>query len=519
MPELPEEQESTQFDFDRYLDVVRRRHIHFLVPVLLGWLLVWGVSWVLPSKYKSSTTILVEEPTMPESYVAPNVTENLQDRLQTIKQQILSRTRLLTIINKLNLFAGKSDDDKVSELQKGISVDVVKDGRNNEISSFFVSFSAPNPAMAQKVTGELTELFIDENSRVREQQSMATTHFMEQQLEEARVSLAAQEAKVKEFESMHEGALPSQQTSNIQILAGLQSQLQNQQDSLNTAKQQRVYFQSMIEQYKNLHASGRSLDGAPTELGAVNQQLDRLNAELTDLRSRYTDSYPDVVKVKAQIAQVQQQKRELMAAPRTGSKQPNESESGPMLQLQSQLQANQIEIQNRERAISGLEARIGEYQGRLNAQPGTEQQLLELNRGYEQSKAIYDDLLKKKNNSVMATSMEQMQKGERFTMLDPPSLPVKPSFPNHLKFCGLGVAAGLGLGCLVVLLFEFFDDRMHGEKEIKELLAMNVMAEVPEVQSDDDKDREKRRMVLGWAFAGFVGICVALGSTFSFLRG
>jgi polysaccharide biosynthesis transport protein len=223
--------------------------------------------------------------------------------------------------------------------------------------------------------------------------------------------------------------------------------------------------------------------------------------------------------VKAQIAQVQEQKRELMAAPRTGSKQPNENESGPMLQLQSQLQANQIEIQNRERAISGLEARIGEYQGRLNAQPGTEQQLLELTRGYEQSRAIYDDLLKKKNNSVMATSMEQMQKGERFTMLDPPSLPVKPDFPNHLKFCGLGVAAGLGLGFLVVFLFEFFDDRMHGEKEIKALLGMNLLAEVPEVRSDADKNREKRRVVLGWAVTAIVGICIALGSTFSFLRG
>jgi polysaccharide biosynthesis transport protein len=522
MPELLEEEESQQIDFERHWDVVRRRHLHFLVPVFLGWLLVWGISWVLPSKYKSSTTILVEEPTMPESYVAPNVTDNLQDRLQTITQQILSRTRLLTIVNKLNLYAeakGKSDDDKVDALRKDIAVSVVKDGRNNEITSFLVSFSAHNPVMAQKVTGELTNLFIDENSKVREQQSQATTHFMEQQLEDARISLAAQEAKVKQFESMHEGALPSQQTSNIQILAGFQSQLQNQQDSLNTAKQQRVYYQSMIEQYKNLHASGRSLDGAPTELGAVNQQLDRLNAELTDLRSHYTDSYPDVVKVKAQIAQVQEQKRELMAAPRTGSKQPNENESGPMLQLQSQLQANQIEIQNRERAISGLEARIGEYQGRLNAQPGTEQQLLELTRGYEQSRAIYDDLLKKKNNSVMATSMEQMQKGERFTMLDPPSLPVKPDFPNHLKFCGLGVAAGLGLGFLVVFLFEFFDDRMHGEKEIKALLGMNLLAEVPEVRSDADKNREKRRVVLGWAVTAIVGICIALGSTFSFLRG
>jgi succinoglycan biosynthesis transport protein ExoP len=522
MPELLEEQETAQFDHERYVDVVKRRHVHFLLPVLIGWLLVWGASWVLPSKYKSSTTILVEEPTMPESYVAPNVTENLQDRLQTITQQILSSTRLLTIIKKLDLYGGakgQSDDDKIDALRKDIKVDVVKDGRNNEITSFRVSFSAGDPVMAQKVTGELTQLFIDENSKVREQQSQATTHFMEQQLEEARVALSEQEAKVKQFESLHEGALPSQQQGNIQILAGLQSQLQNQQDSLNTAKQPRVYYQSMIEQYKNLHASGRSVDGGPSELGVINQQLDRLNGELTDLRSRYTDSYPDVVKVKAQIAQVQQQKKELMAAPRTGSKQPNENESGPMLQLQSQLQANQTEIQNRERAIASLEARIGEYQGRLNAQPGTEQQLLELTRGYEQSKSIYDDLLKKKNNSVMATSMEQMQKGERFTMLDPPSLPMKPDFPNHLKFCGFGVAAGLGLGCLVVFLFEFLDDRMHGEKELKELLSMNVLAEVPEVRSDADKSRENRRMMLGWALTALVAICIALGSTYSFLRG
>jgi len=523
MSELLEDQEATQFDYEHYVDLVRRRHVHFLVPVLVGWLLVWGASWVLPSMYKSSTLITVEQPTMPETYVPKNVNEDIQSRLQSIKQQILSQTRLLMIIDKLNLYTGpnapQSPDDKVEALRKNIDLEVVKDGRNNEITSFRVSFSSHDPKVAQRVTNELTQLFINENSKVREEQSRATTHFMEQQLEDARVQLAAQEEKVKQFEAVHEGALPSQQTSNLQILAGLQGQMQNLQDSLNTAKQQRVYYQTLIEQYKNLHASGRSVDGAPTEVSAVNQQLDRLKGELTDLRSRYTESYPDVQKVKAQIAQVEEQKRELMAAPRSGSKQASESESGPMLQLQSQLQANQIEIQNREKAIASLEARISEYQGRLNAQPGTEQQLLELNRGYEQTKSIYDDLLKKKTQSAMATSMEQLQRGERFRTLDPPSLPQKPDFPDHLKFCGFGVAAGLAMGCFVVFLFEFFDDRMHADKEIKALLAMNVLAEVPEVRSDADKDREKRRIVLGWALTAIVGICIALGSTFSFLRG
>jgi polysaccharide chain length determinant protein (PEP-CTERM system associated) len=340
-----------------------------------------------------------------------------------------------------------------------------------------------------------------------------------EQLEDARVALAAQEAKVKQFEATHEGALPSQQASNLQILAGLQGQLQSQQDSLTTAKQQRVYFQTLIEQYKNLHAAGRSIDGGPTEVTAIDGELTRLKSQLTDLKSRYTDSYPDVLKLKAQIADIERQRQALLATPKTGPKQGAEAESTPLLQLQSQLQANQLEIASRERAISGLEARINEYQGRLNMEPATEQQLAELTRGYEQSKANYDELFKKKNASAMATSMEQLQQGERFTMLDPPSLPMKPDFPNRLKFCGLGVLAGLALGAIVVFLVEFLDDRMHAEKDIKALVGFNVLAEVPEVQNAVDEKNQKRRIVLGWALTSAVCICIGLGSVFSFLRG
>lgn len=521
MPEMLEEQELAQPDFDRYVDLIRRRHVYFLVPLFLGWLVVWGASWLLPAMYKSSTLILVEEPTMPSTYVAPNINQNLQDRLQSISQQILSRTRLLSIIDKLGLYAQekKSPDDKVETMRKDISVDLVRDNRNQEITAFRVNFSARDPQLAQQVTTELTQLFISENNKVRQQQSEGTTRFLEQQLEDARVALAAQEAKVKQFEATHEGVLPTQQASNLQILAGLQGQLQSQQDSLNTAKQQRVYFQTLIEQYKNLHASGRSVDGAPSEVSAIDGELARLRSQLIDLKSRYTDSYPDVQKLKAQIADTERQRQALLAAPRSGSKQPGEAESTPLLQLQSQLQANQLEIASRERAISGLEARINEYQGRLNSQPATEQQLAELTRGYEQSKAIYDDLYKKKNASAMATNMEELQQGERFTMLDPPSLPVKPDSPNRLKFCGMGVLAGLALGAFVVFLFEFLDDRMHGEKEIKALLGVTILAEVPEVQTPVDEAKQRRGMILGWALTAIVGICIAVGSAFSFLRG
>jgi polysaccharide chain length determinant protein (PEP-CTERM system associated) len=531
MPELIEEVEETRPDFEKYLGILRRRHVQFLLPLFFGWLLVWGASWLLPSMYKSSTLILVEEPTMPEAYVASNVNENLQDRLQSITQQILSRTRLMLIIDKLHLYAGDrrrmTPDDQIEHMRKDISIDLVRDSRNNQISSFRVNFSAHDPQVAQQVTKELTTLFINESNKVRQKESQGTTTFIEKQLEDARISLAAQEAKVREFESAHQGSLPSQQSSNLQILGGLQGQLQSEQDSLNTAKQQRVYYQSLIEQYKTLHPAGKTSEGGvPLDLATIDQELSTMRAKLTDLSSRYTDKYPDVQKLKTQIAKTQRLRDEILDASKSDGKHQDsaaasemDSQSAPSLQLRSQLQANELEIATREKSISALQGRIAEYQARLNSEPTTEQLLAELTRGYDQSKANYDDLLKKKNQSSMATDMEQLQQGERFTMLDPPSLPTKPDYPNRMKFCGMGIAAGLGLGFLVVALFEFIDDRMHDEKEIKNLLETRVLAEIPEIQSPLDEQKQKRRVLMGWALAAIICAVIALGSTVSFLRG
>ena len=192
------------------------------------------------------------------------------------------------------------------------------------------------------------------------------------------------------------------------------------------------------------------------------------------------------------------------------------SQNSPMLQLQGQLQANQAEIANREQAIAGLKAKVSDYQARLNEEPVSEQQLADLTRGYDQSKANYDDLLKKENESKMATSMEQMQQGERFRMLDPPSLPLKPDFPNRLKFCGIGLGFGLALGLVVAGGFEFMDDRLHSEKEIKALLPMKVISEIPEILNPSDERSSRKRMLLGWAMAALVFAIILAGSVFSY---
>src|SRR5271163_269921 len=304
--EIYEDQNSDGLDIRRYLEVVRRRHVHFLVPLLFGWLVVWGASWVLSARYKSGTLILVEQPTMPNNYVVPNIVDDLQTRLQSITQQILSRTRLLLIIDKLNLYEDArrqlTPDEKVDLMRKDIDIELVRDTQGDQITAFRVYYSARDPHIAQQVTGELTNLFISENLRVRQQQSEDTTKFIGSQLEIARASLAEQELKVREFKGQHEGDLPSQEASNLQILSGLQAQLQNEQDTLNTAKQQRVYLQTLIEQYRSLHTTSRAADGTPTGLSAIDLELEREKAKLADLTSRYTDHYPEVENLRDEIA-------------------------------------------------------------------------------------------------------------------------------------------------------------------------------------------------------------------------
>src|SRR5580704_1848403 len=200
MVEQLEEQSGESFDFQHYLGVVRRRHFHFLIPLFLAWAAVWAASWVLPPRYRSNTLILVEQPTMPKDYVTPNINDDLQERMQSITQQILSRTNLLQIVDKFNLYAGghAQPDDKVSGMRSDIDIELIRDG-HNQINGFNVSYSSRNPLLAQQVTGELTNLFISENLEVRQQQSEGTTQFLESQLATARQTLSDQEEKIREF--------------------------------------------------------------------------------------------------------------------------------------------------------------------------------------------------------------------------------------------------------------------------------------------------------------------------------
>lgn len=533
MPEEFDEETKTSFDIEHYRDLIRRRHVVFLAFLLAGWGLVWGLGWILPSQYESSTMILVEQPALPKDYIVPNVSDTLQDRLQSITQQIMSRTRLLSIADKLHLYESNDQnftpEAKVELMRKDIAIELVRDTQNNTITAFRVSYTAPDRQTAQQVTKELTNLFIDENVRVRQRQSEAATSFLQGQLARARSAMADQDAKVRAFRAAHEGSLPSQQASNLQILGGLQAQLQTEQGNLNAAKQQRIYHESMIEQYRAADKAARATGNAPGGLSAIDRQLATLRSELTDLSTRYTDQYPEVQKVKSEIAKTQQLRGEMVARMQDESKAASNQSTSlaesvsdpanaiPLEQLQRQFRADQADISAHQQAIRKLEAKIGSYQARLSAEPAVEQQLSDLTHQYDQSQKIYNDLLKKESDSQMATRMEQMQEGDRFTVIDPPSLPSKPKYPNRLHVSAAGFGVGLGISTMVVFLLELVDDRLHRDKDIAKLLPVTVLSEIPEIFSPAEERRNQRKVLWGWALAISVAMIILAGTAFSYM--
>src|SRR3984893_14613363 len=338
----------------QYVSIGRRRRWYFLVPLFIGWLIVWGMSWFMPSIYRSSTLILVEQPTVPSQYVVPNIaSDNLQDRLQSITQQILSRTRLMRIIESQNLYSkGRhrlTQDEAIEQMRKDIEIELVHD--RDQLTAFNIYYSSHDPRAAQQVTKELTNLFITDNLEARQEQSENTTRFLETHLEEARKSLSEQEERIREFKDQHLGDLPGQLQTNLQILSGLQTQLAAEQEALNRAKQQSVYLESLLGQYRSVQRSSTSVDNVSMGLSAVQQELDRLKARLADLSSHYTDLHPDVRKVKEKIAKAEKMKEQISAelkdkTPASGADDSSAAspkndaeirEMSPMIELESQL--------------------------------------------------------------------------------------------------------------------------------------------------------------------------------------
>jgi polysaccharide biosynthesis transport protein len=512
-----------------------------LLSPFVIWAMFFSITWLLPAKYRSETVILVEQQKVPEHYVISNVAADIQERLQSMTQQILSRTRLQSIIENFHLYQeqhkGSVSEDLVERMRHDINIDLVKAPvRPEELTAFKINFSYGDPHVAQQVTNQLTTLFIDENLRARQQESESTTGFLANQLEQAGKELAAQEQRIREFKDHYLGQLPSQLQSNLQILSGIQGRLEAETEALDHTKQQNLYLESLLGQYKSVRAALKEGKSGDINLPpTLDQELSRLKTQLADLQAHYTERHPDVRHLKQQIAETEGLKKKIDDELKAPSEKQQQSEDAaastapinpedlramsPMMEIESQLKANKLETQNRQQEIERLKGGIIQYQAQLNQTPVREQQLADLTRNYDQSRSNYESLLAKKNQSELATNLEKRQQGEQFRILDAPNLPAKPYSPDRFRLSLFGLVVGFIVGIGSTAALEALGGRIRNAKELKALVPTTKIVEIPTLDTPQETQKRQRNTRLEWVTAAMLVSFVVLGNVFVYYRG
>lgn len=477
-----------ELTFEDYLAMLRRGRWLIVTSALLCLAAGYVLSITLPEKYVSHTSILVDQPAVSDSYVKPVMTEDLDRHLASMREQILSRTRLQHLVEQFGLYekdAGRvPKEELVERLGKSIAVTPLTTMTGThpaELPGFSLDVTMGEARLAQQVCLEITSEFMNQNVRLHQQQAEDTTQFLAKQLEEAKLKLDEQDAKLADFQSRHIGELPEDEQTNLDLLVGATPRLEAATQSLNQAQQDKVFTESLLSQ--RLASLKQSGPESPEE------QIRRLQNELETLEGHYTQKHPDVVKLKKDIAELKKQ-QDAPAQTAAQSRNPHEqkvhetiSEPAEIQQLRARLHQIDLTISQRRREQEGLQRQSQNLESKIQSSPIVQQQFKALTREHQIVLDFYNDLLKKLNEAQMATELESRQQGEQFRVLDAPSLPERPSFPNPTLFSLCGFGAGMVLGLGMVRMFELRKKCLWTEKDVEFYLQKPTLALIPSIQS------------------------------------
>jgi polysaccharide chain length determinant protein (PEP-CTERM system associated) len=479
-----------------YVDIFKRRIWLILSCAVL--LLGVGIAatHVIAPKYQSQTLILIEQQKVPENYVKPVVEQDLNSRLASMKEQILSRSRLEPIIERFNLFSSgnASMDDRVDMTQKAIGIKPIPSGQSGGIPGFYVTFTAKDPHLAQQVCAEITALFISANQNAREATAEGTTDFLKQQLADSKKNLDDQDAKLAAFQQKYAGMLPDQEQSNSSTLQSLTTQLDAVAQSLIREQQDVTFLQSMVAQQTHElqnsepAATGALVDERKTELKALMLQKQTLEAQ-------YTPDHPDVVAVSRKIADLQAEIARASTEPAPVALAPvvNRPDPPALQQLKAQLHAAQQALADGKQEQAGIDARIRSYEAKVESTPQVEEQYKEITRDHQTAVDFYNSLLTKMNDSSMATALEQRQQGEQFRVMDAANLPESPISPNRRNFAAAGLAGGLILGLLLAGLLEYRDTSLRNERDVWAFTKLSTLAIISHIEGMPQTEKHHRR--------------------------
>jgi protein tyrosine kinase modulator len=503
--------------------IVWRRKWWAILPAIA---ITAGVyAWVrtLPNLYRSDTLILVVPQRVPENYVRSTVTTRIEDRLQSIQQQILSRTRLERIIQDFNLYADARKtaimEDVVERMRGSISVQVVKG------DAFRVSFTSSEARTAMRVCERVASLFIEENLRDREVLAEGTNQFLEAQLEDARRRLIETERKVEDYKRTYSGELPEQLNANMQGLHNAEMQVQSLTEAMNRDRDRRLIVERLIADAESpdpqltppppppAPALPVGADGLPVGATAA-QQLEQAQATLQQMQTRLTPQHPDILRMKRIITDLQKKAdAEALArpvSPGVPTISPTERlRKNRLAEMKAELEKIDKQIAARTELEQRLRGQMTVYQKRIEAAAGRQGDLTELSRDYQTLNSMYTSLLAKKEDSKVAANLERRQIGEQFKILDPARLPERPTSPNRSQLQSMGLMAGIGVGVVLMGLIEYLDKTFKSEGDVTAALNLLVLATVPILPEVGYRVARRRKII---AMSATVLVTVVVGA-------
>jgi polysaccharide chain length determinant protein (PEP-CTERM system associated) len=497
------------FNINDYAEIFLRRIWYFVIPFAVVFAAAMLYALSLPKMYSATTLILVTPQKVPVTLVRSTVTSKIVDRLQSISQEIMSRTRLEQVIAEFKLYSEEAKsltrEEIVELMRKNVKVEL-----KGKEGFFTISYTGKDPRIVTMVTNKLASLFIEENLKLREQQAQGTSDFLSLELNATRTKLEEQEAAITRFKKQFMAELPEQRDANLKILEQLQLQSLKISDNLKAAQDRKLIIQKQLSDMKIQMAlvrpsanpenpkgesaattteSDLSLPDLPRQnLQSLEAQLNRGKSLLSELQSKYTTKHPDIQRVERYIADLEEKIENMKAQGMGANMKAQETESpfslvgASITDMESQLVVTELEMKRLKEEDSKIKARIAEVQARIENTPIREMAMSNLARDYQNTKETYQSLLQKSQEAQQAENLERRQKGEQFKVIDPARIPEKPIQGVVLKILLVGLLAGLGFGFGIAFVREQMDRSFRDAEDLEATMEFKVLANIPKIE-------------------------------------
>jgi polysaccharide chain length determinant protein (PEP-CTERM system associated) len=498
---------AKSYTMAEYIEILRRRIWYIVIPFIL--ILTGASAYAIfaPRQYKASTLVLVSPQRIPEAFVQATVTSKVEERLQSIAQEVLSRTRLEQIMSDLNLYQKErkslSREEVIALMQKDIKIELPT--KREESKGFFtISYIGHDPNTVTTVANRLASQFIEENLKLREQQAAGTTEFLAIELTAAKTKLDQLETDVTQYKRRFMGELPEQRDANIKILEQLQNQYQRVGEALRSAQDRKLIIQKQLTDMElptgSQGAASYEKEGKFSSSTSPNPQRERASSHpgaeskgyyesqresltrlLEELRAKYTETHPDVITARRKLADLENKKD---VADKTEAKvEAYDVKKEPRYrELNNQLEITDREIARFRENERNTATLIEKYRARIEQTPAREQDMASLMREHQSTKETYDRLLKKTQDAQQAENLEKRQKGEQFRIIDPARIPEKPFSPDIPKILLMGLLAGIGGGFGLAFFREQLDRSFHDSGDVEITLSLKVLATIPKIE-------------------------------------